>query len=99
MQPDMTVRMSGQRELIIDAKTPLDAHLSAAQTNDENIRATALIKHARNVRKRMRELASKACWNQFKNSPGCVMLFIPSEQPFSAALVQEPQLLEDALKK
>jgi DNA recombination protein RmuC len=94
----MIVRMPDQRELIIDAKTPLDAYLNATQTNDEKIRTTALIKHARNVRERMRELASKAYWNQFKNSPDFVVLFIPGEQFLSAALEQDPQLLEDALK-
>jgi len=98
LRPDMIVRMPDQRELIVDAKTPLDAYLNATQTNDEKIRTTALIKHARNVRERMRELASKAYWNQFKNSPDFVVLFIPGEQFLSAALEQDPQLLEDALK-
>ena len=98
MRPDMIVRMPDQRELIVDAKTPLDAYLNAMQTNDENIRSSALIKHARNVRERMRELSSKAYWNQFKNSPDFVVLFIPGEQFLTAALEQDPQLLEDALK-
>jgi DNA recombination protein RmuC len=98
MRPDMIVRMPDQRELIIDAKTPLDSYLNATQTNDEDIRANALIKHARNVRERMRELSSKAYWNQFKHSPDFVVLFIPGEQFLSAALEQDPKLLEDALK-
>ncbi len=98
MRPDMIVRMPDQRELIVDAKTPLDAYLNATQTNDGNIRANALIKHARNVRERMRELSSKTYWNQFKHSPDFVVLFIPGEQFLSAALEQDPQLLEDALK-
>ncbi len=98
MRPDMVVRMPDQRELIVDAKTPLDAYLNATQTDDENIRTSALIKHARNVRERMRELSSKAYWNQFKHSPDFVVLFIPGEQFLTAALEQDPQLLEDALK-
>ena len=98
MRPDMIVRMPDQRELIVDAKTPLDAYLTAMQANDENARSTALIKHARNVRERMRELSSKAYWNQFKHSPDFVVLFIPGEQFLTAALEQDPQLLEDALK-
>ena len=98
MRPDMIVRMPDQRELIVDAKTPLDAYLNAMQANDENVRTTALIKHARNVRERMRELSSKAYWNQFKHSPDFVVLFIPGEQFLTAALEQDPQLLEDALK-
>ena len=98
MRPDMIVRMPDQRELIIDAKTPLDAYLNATQTTDENSRNNSLTKHARNVRERMRELSSKSYWSQFKNSPDFVVLFIPGEQFLSAALEQDPQLLEDALK-
>lgn len=98
MRPDMVVRMPDQRELIVDAKTPLDAYLNATQAQDEKTRTDSLHKHARNVRERMRELASKAYWNQFRHSPDFVVLFIPGEQFLSAALEQDPQLLEDALK-
>ena len=98
MRPDMIVRMPDQRELIIDAKTPLDAYLNATQATDTEIREQSLVRHARNVRERMRELSSKAYWNQFKRSPDFVVLFIPGEQFLSAALEQDPQLLEDALK-
>ena len=98
MRPDMIVRMPDQRELIIDAKTPLDAYLNATQASETEIREHSLARHARNVRERMRELSSKAYWNQFKNSPDFVVLFIPGEQFLSAALEQDPQLLEDALK-
>lgn len=98
LRPDMIVRMPDQRELIIDAKTPLDAYLNATQATDTNLREQSLVRHARNVRERMRELASKAYWSQFKNSPDFVVLFIPGEQFLSAALEQDPQLLEDALK-
>ena len=98
MRPDMVVRMPEQREIIIDAKTPLEAYLNATQTDNETIRKEALLKHARNVRERMRELASKAYWNQFSSSPDFVVLFIPGEQFLSAALEQDPQLLEDALQ-
>jgi len=94
----MVVRMPDQRELIVDAKTPLDSYLNAMQANDENLRETALKNHARNVRERMKELSSKAYWNQFKNSPDFVVLFIPGEQFLAAALEKDPQLLEDALK-
>jgi len=98
IRPDMIVRMPDQRELIIDAKTPLDAYLNATQATDPEIREQSLVRHARNVRERMRELSSKAYWSQFKNSPDFVVLFIPGEQFLSAALEQDPQLLEDALK-
>ena len=98
MRPDMIVRMPDQRELIIDAKTPLDAYLNATQTTDAEAQNQSLKRHARNVRERMRELASKSYWSQFKNSPDFVVLFIPGEQFLSAALEKDPKLLEDALK-
>ena len=98
IRPDMVIRMPDQRELIVDAKTPLDAYLTASQATDEDEKLNALLRHARNVRERMRELSSKAYWNQFTNSPDFVVLFIPGEQFLSAALEQDPQLLEDALK-
>ena len=97
MRPDMVVRMPDQRELIVDAKTPLDAYLSAVQAKDSKEREELLHRHARNVRERMRELASKAYWNQFSHSPDFVVLFIPGEQFLAAALELDPQLLEDAL--
>ncbi len=97
MRPDMVVRMPDQRELIVDAKTPLDAYLSAVQAKDSKEREELLHRHARNVRERMRELASKAYWNQFSHSPDFVVLFIPGEQLLAAALELDPQLLEDAL--
>ncbi len=97
MRPDMVVRMPDQRELIVDAKTPLDAYLSAVQTRDSKEREELLHRHARHVRERMRELASKAYWNQFSHSPDFIVLFIPGEQFLAAALELDPQLLEDAL--
>lgn len=97
LRPDMVVRMPDQRELIVDAKTPLDAYLSAVQAKDSKEREELLHRHARNVRERMRELASKAYWNQFSHSPDFVVLFIPGEQFLAAALELDPQLLEDAL--
>ncbi|MBL4762348.1 MAG: DNA recombination protein RmuC [Gammaproteobacteria bacterium] len=98
LRPDMIVRMPDRREIIVDAKTPLDAYLDAEQAADDATRATHLTRHARHVRERVRELASKAYWTQFKNSPDFVVLFIPGDQFLSAALDKDPDLLEDALK-
>ncbi|TNF93661.1 MAG: DNA recombination protein RmuC [Gammaproteobacteria bacterium] len=97
LRPDMVVRMPDNRELIVDAKTPLDAYLSAIESEDTNQRDQFLLQHARNVRERMKELASKAYWAQFKHSPDYVVLFIPGEQFLTAALEQDGKLLEDAL--
>ncbi len=97
-RPDMIVRMPDQRELIVDAKTPLDAYLSAMEAQDAEQRQQFLVQHARNMRKRVDELSRKAYWSQFKNSPDYVVLFIPGEQFLTAALEQDSRLLEDALQ-
>jgi DNA recombination protein RmuC len=97
MRPDMIVRMPDARELVVDAKTPLDAYLAAAEAPDDRQREQHLKTHARKVRERMRELSSKAYWTQFKESPDFVILFIPGDQFLSAALEHDPALLEDAL--
>lgn len=96
VRPDMIVRMPDKRELIIDAKTPLDAYLSAISAANDEERKRFLRHHASKVRERMRELASKAYWEQFKHSPDFVVLYIPGEQFLSAALEHDPALLEDA---
>ena len=97
LRPDMIVRMPDNRELVVDAKTPLDAYLAAVESEDERERVEHLKRHARKVRDRMKELASKAYWTQFKHSPDFVVLFIPGEQFLSSALEQDPALLEDSL--
>jgi DNA recombination protein RmuC len=97
LRPDMIVRMPDQRELVIDAKTPLDAYLNAIQAEDDIQRDLEMQRHARKVRERVKELASKAYWTQFKNSPDYVVLFIPGEQFLSAALEYDNTLLEYAL--
>lgn len=97
MRPDMVIRLPDRRDIVVDAKTPLDAYLSAIEAADDDTRKTQLQRHARNVRQRVRELAGKAYWGQFKDSPDFVVLFIPGEQFLAAALEIDHQLLEDAL--
>ena len=99
IRPDMVVRMPDQRELVVDVKTPLDAYLSAAEAPDDTQRQLALKRHAKNVRGHIRMLASKAYWNQFEESPEFVILFIPGDQFLSAALNEEPDLIEYALSQ
>lgn len=96
MRPDMIVRMPEQRELIVDAKTPLDAYLKAIEADNNQDRESHLQHHARKVRDRMKELASKAYWEQFKQSPDFVILFIPGEQFLTSALDYDRSLLEDS---
>jgi DNA recombination protein RmuC len=96
-RPDMIVRMPDGREIVVDAKTPLDAYLSAIEAGDDDTRKRELERHARKVRERVRELSAKAYWQQFRNAPDFVVLFIPGDQFLSAALDQDRSLLEDAL--
>ncbi len=99
LRPDMIVRMPGGREVVVDVKTPLDAYLSAVEATDDTERDAQLQRHARNVRKRVQELASKTYWRQFKDSPDFVVLFIPGDQFLSAALDKDHALLEDAMQQ
>ena len=98
-RPDMIVRMPDKREIIVDAKTPLDAYLSAVEAVNDEERKTRLEQHARNVRARIRELSSKSYWQQFRHSPDFVVLFIPGDQFLSAALDVDHTLIEDALSQ
>ncbi len=99
MRPDMIVRMPDGREIIVDVKTPLDAYLSAVEATDDATRTMHLENHARNVVKRVRELAAKSYWEQFKNAPDFVVLFIPGDQFLNAALDIQRDLIEIALRQ
>jgi len=97
IRPDMVVNMPDSRQLIVDAKTPMDAYLDAAGTEDDELRKLHLARHAKIVRDHMRELASKKYWEQFKDAPEFVVLFIPGDQFLSSALEFDKQLLQDSL--
>jgi DNA recombination protein RmuC len=99
LRPDMVVRMPDGREIVVDVKTPLDAYLSAIEAPDDGSRAEHLRHHARKLRERVKELAGKAYWSQFKRAPDFVVLFIPGDQFLSAALDIDRALLEDALRQ
>jgi DNA recombination protein RmuC len=99
IRPDMIVRMPDQRELVVDVKTPLDAYLEAIEATDDAQHKLALERHTRNVRDHIRKLASKTYWEQFSKSPEFVILFIPGDQFLSAALNEDPDLIEYALSQ
>ena len=99
IRPDMIVNMPDHRQLVVDVKTPLDAYLSAAEAQDDAQRKLGLGRHAKNVRAHIRMLSSKAYWKQFDESPEFVILFIPGDQFLSAALAEEPDLIEYALSQ
>ncbi len=98
IRPDMIVRLPDNRESIVDAKTPLDAYLSAIQATDDAIKSSELKRHAQIIRQRAKELAAKNYWAEYSQSPEFVVLFIPGEHFLSAALELEPQLLEETMQ-
>ncbi len=97
-RPDLIVHLPDARELVIDAKAPLDAYLAALEAQDEPSRRQHLQRHAQQVGARVRELAAKAYWAQFARAPQFVILFIPGDQFLAAALSAQPQLIEQALE-
>jgi DNA recombination protein RmuC len=97
LRPDLVVHMPDARDLVIDAKTPLEAFLAALEADSEEARQLALRRHAQQVETRVRALASKSYWTQFERSPEFAVLFLPGDQFLSAALGERPDLLETAL--
>ncbi|MDE3135599.1 MAG: DNA recombination protein RmuC [Acidobacteriota bacterium] len=96
LRPDLIVHLPGGRDIAVDAKVPLDAFLRAAEASERD-RQKEMEEHVRLVRSHLRQLASKSYWSQFDSAPEFVVLFMPGESFFSAALESDRQLLEDAL--
>jgi DNA recombination protein RmuC len=99
IRPDMIVHMPDGRDLVVDVKTPLDAYLDAMDAPTDELRNIALKRHANAVAERVRQLSAKSYWAQFEKSPDFVILFIPGDQFLSAAMAENPSLLEDAIRQ
>ena len=99
IRPDMVVHMPDQRDIVVDVKTPLEAYLSAVEAQNDEDRATQLRRHAQLVGARVRELSSKQYWAQFERSPDFVVLFLPGDQFLTAALQENPALIDDSLRQ
>lgn len=93
-RPDVTVRLPGGRTVVVDAKVPLQAFLNAQEAQDDASRAKYMLDHARQVRDHMQKLGSKAYWEQLESSPELVVMFLPGESFFQAALNEDVALIE-----
>jgi DNA recombination protein RmuC len=94
MRPDVIVKLPGGKHVVIDAKAPLDAYLKALDAADESARLTLLADHAKQVRTHLAQLSSKGYAAHVHPSPDFVVMFLPGEMFFSAALEQDPALIE-----
>src|SRR5260370_15991938 len=99
IRPDMVVRLPGDRSLVVDAKVPLTAYLDAVGAVDDASRRAALQRHGQQVAEHVRQLGSKQYWSQFQPAPELVVLFLPGDHFFSAALESNPDLIEDAVAR
>jgi DNA recombination protein RmuC len=94
LRPDMTIQLPNGREIVVDAKTPLDAFLDASGSPDAATQTLRFAAHAARVKAHLKELSGKAYWKQFEKAPDFVVCFLPSEALFSAALEADPSLIE-----
>ncbi len=99
LRPDAVVRLPGERSVVVDAKTPLEAYLAGAEAESEAARRAALTRHARQLRTHVEALSSKEYWNALSTSPDFVVMFLPGEALFAGALEVDAELFEYAAER
>ncbi|MDH5203496.1 MAG: DNA recombination protein RmuC, partial [Nitrospirota bacterium] len=99
LRPDMIIHLPMEREIVVDAKVSLDAYLDAIAALTEEERKLAMKRHAQQIRAHLNSLSSKSYWDQFEKAPDYVVLFIPGESFFSAALEFDEKLMEEGFVK
>ncbi|KAA0023931.1 DNA recombination protein RmuC [Antrihabitans cavernicola] len=98
-RPDLVVYLAGGKQIVVDAKVPFAAFLDAAQDEDPQSRESHLVRHARQLRKHIDQLADKAYWELFDPTPEFVVLFLPGDAFLDAALTTDADLLEHAFAR
>lgn len=99
LRPDLIVRLPAEREIVVDAKVSLEAYLDATDADSDETRKEAMTRHAAQVRTHMNALADKRYWAQFTKAPEFVVMFIPGESFFGAAVDVDRSLIEDGLER
>jgi len=99
LRPDLIVMLPGDTTVVVDAKAPLKAYLEAQDAETDELRHQLLGAHAQQLRSHIGRLAAKGYWDQFESAPEFVVLFVPGESFFSAALERDPSLIEEGVKQ
>jgi DNA recombination protein RmuC len=99
IRPDMIVKLPGDRTIVVDAKAPLTAYLDAVAASSDTDRRNALLRHSQQVARHVDQLSGKTYWTQFQPAPEFVVLFLPGDPFFSAALEYKETLVEDAARQ